>query len=532
MNQSTDRNMPLVSVIIPCFNHARFLQEAVESVLQQTYPNIEIIIVNDGSTDDTEQTAKSFEGIKYFYQPNKGLSAARNAGIKEASGEFLVFLDADDWLYKDAIFTNFQYLQRNPLAAFVSGAHDKVTSDKKFISEAVWQINSDHYLHLLQGNYIGMHATVMYRRHIFDEFLFDTNLKACEDYDLYLRIARKHPVVHHTHKLAPYRIHGNNMSSDISMMLDMVLQVHSRQERLLTTAEEKKAFQNGRRIWKEYYTELINNKKNLEESDKSLSNSQDEPQNSRSKMSRLKSFVKKITPSPLLRVMHRAGMYKNYNPLPGKVNAGDFDRLSPFSLEFGYDRGGPVDRYYIENFLHKYSPDIKGRVLEIGDNEYTTRFGDAKVDKSEILHVDENNAKANYIADLSNAPVLPDNNFDCIILTQTLHLIYDFKGAIQTCHRVLKPGGVLLMTSPGITLIDHGEWNDSWLWSFTRNSIQRILAENFPSSFSEVKSHGNLFVATAFLYGMGLPEVSKEKMDFHDPHYEVIITARAVKSSH
>ena len=243
----------------------------------------------------------------------------------------------------------------------------------------------------------------------------------------------------------------------------------------------------------------------------------------------MKSFIKQHTPSAGLRWLHKSGLYKRFVPPVGKVDTGDFLRQTPFSKRFGYDRGGPVDRYYIENFLQREAPHIKGNALEIGDNEYTMHYGGGKVTKSDILHIDDSNPKATYIGDLSNAPHLPGNHFDCIVLTQTLHLIYDFKGALQTCHRILKPGGTLLLTSPGITPIDQGMWKDTWYWSFTDKSLSRLFSETFPGAEVEVNAFGNVYTATAFLYGMGLGEVPKPQLDFQDPHYQVIITVKAVK---
>lgn len=229
------------------------------------------------------------------------------------------------------------------------------------------------------------------------------------------------------------------------------------------------------------------------------------------------------------RLLFRAGVYPNFRPLPGHVEVGDLGRTQPFSTQFGYDRGGPVDRYYIENFLQRESAWVKGRVLEIGDNSYTLRFGGDRLTKSDVLHVHSNNPMATLVGDLSDAPQIPDNTFDCIILTQTLHLIYNLKGALQTCERILKPGGVLLLTVPGISHIDHDEWNDNWLWSFTAASLRRLLSEVFPADHLALQTHGNVFIATAFLYGMGVSEVTREQLDFTDPHYQVIITAKATK---
>lgn len=243
----------------------------------------------------------------------------------------------------------------------------------------------------------------------------------------------------------------------------------------------------------------------------------------------LQSLVKKNAPSFILRGLNKAGLYKSYRPALGHVDVGDLNRTTPFSTIFGYDRGGPVDRYYIENFLEKEKACIKGRSLEIGDNEYTLSYGGQNVTQSDILHIDESNTKATYIGDLSNCPQLADNTFDCIVLTQTLHLIYEFKNALATCHRILKPGGTLLLTSPGVTPIDHGEWKKTWYWSFTDTVIKKLLTEIFTGGNIDVNTFGNVYVATSFLYGMGISEVSKERLDYNDPHFQVIITAKAVK---
>jgi hypothetical protein len=290
-------------------------------------------------------------------------------------------------------------------------------------------------------------------------------------------------------------------------MLNSVLHVLNRQEADLKTAEEINALQRGRKIWKVYYASINKNTSN--------------------KMP-LKKRLKKIIPNFLQRRLYRMGMMNHFIPSAGNISKGDFNRVTPFSKEFGYDRGGPVDRYYIENFLEENSSLIKGRVLEIGDNDYTLRFGKSAVTKSDILHIDPSNTMATIIGDLSDAPQIEDDTYDCIVLTQTLHLIYNYKAALQTCFRVLKPGGVLLMTVPGITHIDQGEWKNNWLWAFTSASVRRMLAEVFPAP-AEIETFGNVFIASAFLYGMGVNEVKKKQLDYNDPHYQVIITAKATK---
>lgn len=499
---------PVISVIIPCYNHAPFLAKAINSVLEQGYPQTEIIVVDDGSVDDTKTRAGQFPSVKYIYQHNQGLSAARNAGIAASHGDYLVFLDADDWLAPNALSINLARLNAAPNAAFVSGGHIKISSAGHIIEEVRTNVAANHYIHLLQGNYIGMHATVMYRRNIFHQFQFDISLKACEDYDLYLKIARKFPVIHHTDFIAYYLIHGNNMSANKAFMLRSVLHVLDRQETAVSNPAEKAALTRGRQIWTEYYT-MTDNKMN--------------PRHN------MRIRIKKRVPDALKRILFNAGILKRFTPKGGHIMTGDLKRVTPFSTQFGYDRGGPVDRVYIEEFLKENAGVVRGNILEIGDNDYTLKYGGQKITRSDILHVDKKNPNATIIGDLSNAPQIKDNEYDCIILTQTLHLIYDFQSAIKTCYRVLKPGGTLLMTVPGITHIDQGEWKSNWLWAFTGSSVKRILGEAFAEKDIEVETHGNVFIAAAFLYGMGQADVKREYFHHHDPHYQVIITAKAVK---
>ena len=244
----------LVSVIIPCYNHGRFLPKSLNSILQQDYSAIEIILVDDGSSDNTREVTQSYPQVRYVYQMNQGLSAARNTGIKHSKGEFLLFLDADDWLFPGAISLNVKYLRRDERVAFVSGAHFKMFVDENLIKEDKVIVEADHYERLLRGNYIGVPAAVLYRRWAFQDLLFDlTPPNSCADYDMFLNIARRYPVLHHTESIAAYRIHASNMSSNIPSMLETVLKVLRLQKKNLKTEAERKALKRGEAIWKDYY---------------------------------------------------------------------------------------------------------------------------------------------------------------------------------------------------------------------------------------------------------------------------------------
>src|SRR5688572_23533739 len=123
-------NTVLVSVIITCYNHGNYLSNAINSVTPAASMPVEIVVVDDGSTDHTRLVCSEYPAIIYIYQHNQGLSAARNTGIDNSSGKYLVFLDADDWLLENALDINLSHLLKNPEAAFVSGAHIKLVEDK------------------------------------------------------------------------------------------------------------------------------------------------------------------------------------------------------------------------------------------------------------------------------------------------------------------------------------------------------------------------------------------------------------------
>ena len=217
-------------------------------------------------------------------------------------------------------------------------------------------------------------------------------------------------------------------------------------------------------------------------------------------------------------------------PRVGEVDLGDLGRTTPISRAFGGDRGTPLDRYYIEDFLARHEADIRGRVLEIGEDLYTRRFGADRVARSDVLDVrDAGNPRATIVADLSEGAGVPSDSFDCIILTQTLHMIYDVRGVLRTVHRALKPGGVALATVPGISQIDATDGPEKWFWSMTQSAARRLFCERFERTQVTTRVYGNVLAATAFLQGLALEEMSRADLDRHDPLYPVITGIRAVK---
>ena len=249
---------PLVSVIIPTYNHAIYLKKAINSILNQTYKNFEIIVIDDGSTDNTKDIMAEFKGVKYIYQENAGLSAARNNSISFSSGEFLVFLDADDWLYPQALSIQIDYFLSKPNLSLVSGSHIKIYVDEnKFFINSAADIKEDNFIKLLKSNYISHPAAVMIRRKIFEMYFFNTEFRSCQDYDLYLSIARNHNIIHHSEIVSAYRLHSSNMSSNYSLMLMELLKVLEKHKISIASAQEKKAYAEGRKLIIDYYTKNL-----------------------------------------------------------------------------------------------------------------------------------------------------------------------------------------------------------------------------------------------------------------------------------
>lgn len=228
-------------------------------------------------------------------------------------------------------------------------------------------------------------------------------------------------------------------------------------------------------------------------------------------------------------LLDRAGAGGDSPPPVGSVNLGDLRRLDPISQVWGFDRGLPIDRYYIEQFLEREASHIKGHVLEIGDASYTRRFGGARVTVSDVLHVRSGTAGVTIVGDLTRADHIPSGTFDCIILTQTLQLIYEVGSAVRTIYRILKPGGVVLATVPGVTPISDVTWSRQWYWNFTSLSATKVFQEEFPESGVMVQTYGNVLSAVAFLHGLAAEELAPEELAHRDARYDVTIAIRARK---
>jgi hypothetical protein len=217
-----------------------------------------------------------------------------------------------------------------------------------------------------------------------------------------------------------------------------------------------------------------------------------------------------------LRTVHREAVARKPKDL------GDLRRTTPFTT-WGAERGGSIPRAYIGEFLGQHEADIRGRVLEIASDRYA-RLSRVGVERVDILDVDESNEQATFIANFADAPQVPDNAFDCVIVTQVLSWIYDVRAGFRTAHRVM------LVTTPGIARQApvekelFGEW-----WHFTAMSAKRVAEEIFGEGNVQVQTYGNVLAAAGTLFGLGQDDVTPAELAVHDPAFEVVVAIRAMK---
>ncbi len=541
------------SIIIPCYNHAAFLAEAITSAQQQT--GCEVIVVDDGSTDGSAAIASAISGVRVIRQANAGLGAARNAGLAAATGEFVCFLDADDRLLPKAIQAGHAALMRDARAAFAAGGFQRIDRAGHVVSiEQAAPVGDSPYASVLMQSPFPMHAALLFRRAAVQAAGgYDPELRACEDFDLYCRLLRTQQWTRHDAIVAAYRRHDHNMSGDARRMVSAALTVMGRQwPHVRHDPALRQAFHSGVRFW---VTAFSNDTVWPAATGHLWRGGRPAMRGAlilwrhvprwtlectldrwrawaERRWARLHTLMRRLggAGTGATRALHarESRVPRAFSQAPGQVDFGELRRLDPVDRHFGFSRGWPVDRHYVDAFIERHAADVRGRVLEVKDAAYTRRFGADRVERAEVLDIDPANPLADHIADLTDAPGMPDDSYDCIVLTQTLHVIYDVRGAIRTVHRLLRPGGVVLATVPGITKVDR---TSPWFWSFTDDAARRLFREIFGDGAVDVESFGNLLAATAFLQGLALSELTPEELAPCDPEYPVVVCIRAVKGA-
>lgn len=531
--------LPVVSIVTIFLDAERFIQEAIDSAFAQTYGAWELLLVDDGSTDRSTEIALQYVHrsgrVRYLEHPghvNRGMSTSRNLGLKHARGKYIAFLDSDDVWLPGKLEQQVAILDSQPNAGMVYGLSEfwfswagrEEDCGRDFVhllgvpsNELIQPPSLLTRFFFAQDAAIPGPTDVLIRRETIERVggFEDAFRGPYEDEAFYAKVCLSHPVIAVDTVWDRYRQHSGSASAEEErskqayaarlFFLKWLRDYLSRQG-----VDDPEIMQALRReLWRCRHPKLATLR------------SQWAPLARRT--------AGRLVPAPIRAWLWPRALGREYVPAPGHVKFGSLGS-NPISRDFGYDRGQPIDRYYIENFLDRHRADIHGHVLEVQGDTYTRRFGCDRVTRSDILHVQPGAPKATIVADLADGSDLPSDSFDCIILTQTLQYIYDVRAAIRTVCRILKPGGVVLATMPGISQIsryDMDRWGQHW--TFTSLSAQRLFADEFGAAAVRVEAHGNVRTATAGLYGLATQDLRQRDMEMDDPDYQVCVAVRAVK---
>ena len=539
---------PAVTVVICFLDAERFLGEALESVFAQTSADWELVLVDDGSRDGSEQIAEAARSkhpdrVRLLAHPereNRGISASRNLGLAAARGRFVAFLDADDVWLPEKLERQVAYLEALPEVGMTygpselwygwTGRRSDARRDTGMPGGSVVE-PPGLLVHLLRsgGAFVPGIGSLLVRREVALADGFEEDFRDLfEDQAFLAKVLLRHRVLITDDCTQRYRQHGDSVCARAEARGEYDparpnpargRYLRGRSARVEAVGCDDPGLRRARRRELRPYGPALTRwpwtaLPRFAQAAKAVS----------------KQLAQRLLPAALLRYVKARLRGRAYVPPPGWVRFGSLRRLAPLSREFGYDRGLPVDRHYLEDFLARHAADVRGRTLEVGDDAYTRQFGGGDVVRADVLHFTPGAPGATFVTDLADpGEVLPENAFDCIVLTQTLQLIYDVRAAVATVQRILRPGGVVLATLPGISQLSEDEWRAHWCWGFTELSARRLFESAFPSEAVEVESFGNVLAATAFLQGMASEEFRARELAHRDPAYPLVITVRARK---
>jgi len=530
------KGLPLrIGVVITVCHRNNHVNDALTSVLNQAKAASEVLVVDCVATGALANSVAGCPDVRYIRYDNANVAGARNLGIAQATSDCLLFLDSNDLLLPRAIEAGLSFFEAHPET-------DVALFDFQWTDEtgrAAWpsgrsHIQEDLLLPLLAGDRVFAHSSTFYRGRIFDRIgQFNPSVSAASDRDFLLRAARTVSLAVDSTVIAKCRPSTENPKQVLeatraslgAVSLDRRPSVYEEmRHRGISRAEATY----GEFLWKKIRASV---------SERRLGGPllRDLWEVSRRYPHLVAEEVKRF-------VQHRTGkrIYSLGTAKQKQVHhlwqlaLLQLQGANSVSMQFGYDRGQPLDRYYIERFLGERSAVIRGRVLEIKNSHYTRQFGGDRVTHSDVLHPDPDWPEATMHGNLTDPCAFEPNLFDCVILTQTLHLIYDMRAVLRTVVKILKPGGTLLATAPCISKIydlnepDHLKL-DQDSWRLTCWSFGKLLGEFFPANQVEVNAAGNLAVNAAFLYGLAVEDLPPAILQQNDPENEMILFAIAVK---
>jgi glycosyltransferase involved in cell wall biosynthesis len=528
-------NKPLVSVIIIFFDAERFIEEAIESVIAQTYDAWELLLVDDGSADGSRARALRYveqypDKVRYLEHAdhrNRGMSASRNLGIRHAKGRFIAWLDADDVWLPRKLERQVALLDSQPEAGMIYGPTEWWYS----WSSPPQDGRRDFVLPLAQPpdklirppallvqflkseGHSPCMCSILVRREVLERTGgFEDRFRGLyEDQAFCAKICLDTPVFASSECWCRYRQHADSASA-----LTRRAGQHRSARLLFLTWLASYLSAHGttdREVWRTLKQE-----------------------HSRSRHPWLYRMIGR-TREAGRRLRARAGAWAwtlRRLPVVRQVRWLQLRRLRP--LGNGRQRGTPVVRYYWARFLDRYRSDIRGEGLEIGTTLTLRQYGGDAVTRADALDLAAHSPEITAVADLTRADALPANQYDCFINQFTMHLIYDVDAALYHSIRMLKPGGVLLVNFPCVDYylpagLDMATGRPMFMyWWFTPIQVENLLRRaGLSAADYKVEVFGNLFSRIAYQMNLPAEELATHELEHVDPGHPLLICVRALK---
>jgi glycosyltransferase involved in cell wall biosynthesis len=531
----------LVSAIIPFLDGEQFLRQAIESVSAQTHANWELLLVDDGSSDGSTAIALEYANahpgrIRYLEHDghrNLGLSASRNLGIRHAKGEYVAFLDADDVWLPRKLEQQAAIMESHPTVGMLCGPsivwqswNGKANGDARdFVRELTVEYNKVFEPPTLLRHFVcddsatPCPGSLLMRRGLFElvEGFQEEFRDMYEDQVFYAKVCLVSPIFVSDTCSFKYRKHPGSVCA-VAMREGR----HVRARRAFL--EWLTGYLSARGVVDEELGKILRRELLLVRHPARAAALR-RVVGVASALRHPSATARSLLPASVKQAGKRIRDAAALLSVP-QVRARMAIGCEPLSQSWGFDRGLPIHRHYVECFLQSVARDIHGECLEFQEDSYTSRFGGSAVRKVDILHLDASNPHASIVADLTQPNDVPSDRFDCIICTHVLHVVADVDLFVRELRRILKPGGVLLVASPFVSMSGPRSHE---LCRFTPEGLELVLARAFGTGRVSVRAYGNSLTAAGELRGLVAAEFSSAELALEDARFAVEVCARAVK---
>ena len=516
--------------------HPTWFREAVAAALDESACDIELLLVDDGNERSPLELLDGLDDPRIRPVPieHRGLHGARNAGIEAARGDFIRFLDSDDIALPNSTS---RLLALSGPSTIVHGATEEADENLTPTGRVIaCDIEGDAVEACVLRQFNTRHVSMIFPAAVVEKAgPWNPDYPLCSDWDFTLRCLEHAPVRHDPSVATRYRRH----TASVTRHPDADRTARDAQHLLLERFFERNPHRRGgpfeREAWRVFHNEWAGHAL-----DTGLH---------RQYLAETAALAKKDPAASLPLVKRGVGaaarsqaaepVVSRLRPLARRARAaadrvrpqrtrklewGTIRSFEPFSANYGYDRGEPIDRTHIHDFFALHGADIAGRVLEVKDPGFTNRYGH-DVTSVDIVDIDPGNVRASIIADLAQPGSLPAGAFDCIVVPQTLQYVEDPHAAIANLWQALAPGGVLLVTVPCVARIDP-DLGAVDRWRVLPAGLRTLLESASAGATVHVEGRGNLVMALGTLLGLAAEDLDNDELHHVDSAFPIVVCGR------